>query len=205
MPIRVLIIDDHFAQRLGLRVAINKEKDMKVVGQGACVADAVRLYADMKPDVTLMDFTLPDGTGVEAVRRIHAADRLAKIIMLTILDGEEDIFRASEAGASGYLTKADDSKTLIKAIRTVADGQMFFPKAARAKVDARMQREPLTHREQEILQWIVKGLINKEIGATLGITEGTVKLHITKLLAKIGALDRKQAIVIAMERGLVRL
>ena len=205
MPIRVLIIDDHFAQRLGLRVAINKEKDMKVVGQGACVADAVRLYADMNPDVTLMDFTLPDGTGVEAVRRIHAADRLAKIIMLTILDGEEDIFRASEAGASGYLTKADDSKTLIKAIRTVADGQMFFPKAARAKVDARMQREPLTHREQEILQWIVKGLINKEIGATLGITEGTVKLHITKLLAKIGALDRKQAIVIAMERGLVRL
>lgn len=205
MHTRVLIIDDHFAQRLGLTVAINNEKDIKVVGQGGSVAEAVTLYEQLKPDVTLMDYTLPDGNGIEAVRRIRAADRNARMVMLTVLDGEEDVFRASEAGAYGYLTKADDSRTLIKAIRAVAAGETFFPESVRAKVEARMKRDPLTLRELEVLHLIVEGLSNKEIGGRLGITEGTVKLHVAKVLAKVGAQDRTRAAILAVERGFVRL
>lgn len=205
MQIRVLIIDDHFAQRLGLSVAINNQRDLKVVGQGGSVAEAVMLYEELKPDVTLMDFSLPDGTGVEAIHRIRALDQGAQIIMLTVLDGEEDVFCASEAGVSGYLTKTDDAKTLIEAIRAVAAGGTFFTEVALAKVEARLKRSPLTPRELEILHLIVEGLINKEIGARLGITVGTVKLHVAKILAKIGAQDRTRAAILAVERGVVKL
>jgi DNA-binding NarL/FixJ family response regulator len=205
MPTRILIIDDHFAQRLGLTVAIDNEKDLKVVGQGGSVADAIKLYTELKPEVTLMDFSLPDGTGVEALQRIRSMDEEARVIMLTVLDGEEDVFRSCEAGASGYLTKADNSKTLIKALRAVAAGGTYFPEAARAKVEARLKRDPLTPRELQILHLIVEGLINKEIGGRLGITEGTVKLHVAKVLAKVGAQDRTRAAILAVERGLVRL
>lgn len=205
MSTRVLIIDDHFAQRLGLMVAINNEMDFEVVGQGGSVAEAVTLFSELKPDVTLMDFSLPDGTGVDAIQLIRATDQNARVIMLTVLDGEEDVFLASAVGASGYLTKADDSTTLINAIRAVAAGGVFFPEAARAKVEARLKRDPLTPRELETLHLIVEGLSNKEIGERLGIAEGTVKLHVAKVLAKIGAHDRTRAAILAVERGIVKL
>ena len=205
MPTRILIIDDHFAQRLGLSVAIGHEKDLKVIGQGGSVAEAVALHAKLRPDVTLMDFSLPDGTGVEAVRRIRESDEDARVLMLTVLDGEEDVFSAYQAGASGYVTKAADSKELLKAIRAVAEGETYFPPSAKAKIDARLKRDPLSPRELEILHLIVEGLINKEIGARLGITEGTVKLHVAKVLAKLGAMDRTKAAMLAVERGIVRL
>ncbi len=205
MSIRILIIDDHFVQRLGLTVAINNERDLRIAGQGGSVAEAVALYEKLKPDVTLMDFALPDGTGVEAVKRIREKHEDACVLMLTVLDGEEDVFSASDAGASGYLTKSADSKTLISAIRTVADGGTYFPEAARAKIEARMKREPLSPRELEILHLIVEGLANKEIAWRLGIAEGTVKLHVAKVLAKTGAPDRTRAAILAVERGIVRL
>ncbi|TLD69046.1 response regulator transcription factor [Phragmitibacter flavus] len=205
MSIRILIIDDHFVQRLGLTVAINNEKDLRIAGQGGSVAEAVALYEKLKPDVTLMDFSLPDGTGVEAVKRIREKHDDAQILMLTVLDGEEDVFRASDAGAAGYLTKSADVKTLIAAIREVANGGTFFSESARAKIEARMKREPLTRRELEIVHLIVEGLANKEIGGRLGITEGTVKLHVAKVLTKTGAPDRTRAAILAVERGLVRL
>jgi DNA-binding NarL/FixJ family response regulator len=205
MPTRVLIIDDHFAQRLGLTVAVNNEPDLQVVGQGGSVADALALQADLQPDVTLMDFSLPDGTGVSALRKIRAEQPDAKILMLTILDGEEDIYSAYQAGASGYLTKSADAQTLIQAIRKVADGVAVFPPAIKAKLEARLSRDPLSPRELEIVALIVEGLINKEIGARLGITEGTVKLHVAKVLAKLGAPDRTKAAILAVERGIVRL
>ncbi|MDZ4402883.1 response regulator transcription factor [Prosthecobacter sp.] len=205
MPIRILIIDDHFVQRLGLTVAINNEKDLRIAGQGGSVAEAVALYEKLKPDVTLMDFSLPDGTGVEAVKRIREKHDDAQILMLTVLDGEEDVFRASDAGAAGYLTKSADAKTLIAAIREVADGGTFFPESARAKIAARMKREPLTPRELEIVHLMVEGLSNKEMGTRLGIADGTAKLHVAKVLAKLGALDRTRAAILAVERGIVRL
>jgi DNA-binding NarL/FixJ family response regulator len=205
MSIRILIIDDHFVQRLGLTVAINNEKDFRIAGQGGSVAEAVALYAKLKPDVTLMDFSLPDGTGVEAVKRIREKHDDAQILMLTVLDGEEDVFRASDAGAAGYLTKSADAKTLIAAIREVADGGTFFPESARAKVAARMKREPLTPRELEIVHLMVEGLSNKEMATRLGIADGTAKLHVAKVLAKLGALDRTRAAILAVERGIVRL
>ena len=205
MSIRILIIDDHFVQRLGLTVAINNEKDLRIAGQGGSVAEAVALYEKLKPDVTLMDLSLPDGTGVEAVKRIREKHDDAQILMLTVLDGEEDVFRASDAGAAGYLTKSADAKTLIAAIREVADGGTFFPESARAKIAARMKREPLTPRELEIVHLMVEGLSNKEMATRLGIADGTAKLHVAKVLAKLGALDRTRAAILAVERGIVRL
>lgn len=205
MSIRILIIDDHFVQRLGLTVAINNEKDLRIAGQGGSVTEAVSLYENLKPDVTLMDFSLPDGTGVEAVKRIREKHDDAQILMLTVLDGEEDVFRASDAGAAGYLTKSADAKTLIAAIREVADGGTFFPESARAKIAARMKREPLTPRELEVVHLMVEGLSNKEMAWRLGIAEGTAKLHVAKVLAKLGALDRTRAAILAVERGIVRL
>jgi DNA-binding NarL/FixJ family response regulator len=201
----VLIVDDHFALRLGLTVAVNNEPDLKVTAEAGSVADAISAYAKAKPDVVLMDYSLPDGTGVEALKAIKEQDPDARVLMLTIFDGEEDIYRAYEAGASGYLDKSTAAAIVIGAIRRVKDGGRCYPKDALAKVEARMQREPLSPREMETLQLIVEGLINKEIGARLGITEGTAKLHVAKILAKLGAADRTRAAILAVERGIVRL
>jgi DNA-binding NarL/FixJ family response regulator len=203
--IRVLIIDDHFALRLGLGLAVKNESDMLVVGQGASVAEAVAQYREHRPDVVLMDYALPDGTGVDAIRAIRADYPEARILMLTVFDGEEDIFRASEAGACGYLTKSAESTTVTKAIRTLAGGGTFFPQQAMAKIQDREKREALSPRELEILHLIVEGLSNKEIGGRLGITEGTTKLHVAKILLKVGAPDRTRAAVLGIERGIVRL
>jgi DNA-binding NarL/FixJ family response regulator len=204
-PTRVLIVDDHFALRLGLTVAVDNEADMKVVAQGASVADAVALFDQHKPDVVLMDYSLPDGTGIEALQRIRSVHAAARVLMLTILDGEEDVFRASGAGACGYLTKSADSTTVISAIRAIAAGGVFFPEEAKVKIQTRERRDPLSPRELEILHRIVDGMSNKEIGWQLGITEGTVKLHVAKVLAKTGAADRTRAAILAVERGIVRL
>jgi DNA-binding NarL/FixJ family response regulator len=205
MPIRLLIIDDHFAQRLGVMAAVNTCKDIAVAGQGSKVEQAVALYQELRPDVTLMDFSLPDGTGVEAIRRIRSLDPEARLLMLTVMDAEEVVFSAYEAGASGYLTKAASSKTLIAAIRALALGETYFPETAMAKIKARSERDPLSPRELEILNLIVEGLSNKEIGSRLNITPGTAKLHVGKVLAKMGATDRTRAAILAVERGIVRL
>jgi DNA-binding NarL/FixJ family response regulator len=204
-PIRVLIVDDHFAARIGLTVAVGHEPDMEVVAQAATMADAVAEYALHRPDVVLMDYALGKESGVDAVRGIRADYPQARVLMLTVFDGEEDVFRAVDAGACGYLTKSAHAPEVAAAIRVVAAGDTYFSLPALAKLEARGQRLPLTPRELEILQLIVNGLSNKEIGARLIITEGTVKLHVAKVLAKLGAADRTRAAILAVERGIVRL
>jgi two-component system, NarL family, response regulator len=125
--------------------------------------------------------------------------------MLTISDTEEDIYQANLAGVSGYLTKEADSITLLRAIRTVAQGGSYFPPEVKEKIQSRENREALSPRESEILHLIVKGMSNKEIGGQLNITEGTTKLHVARILAKVGAADRTRAAILAVERGLIRL
>ncbi|MBK8037267.1 MAG: response regulator transcription factor [Verrucomicrobiaceae bacterium] len=203
--IRVLIVDDHFVARMGLAVAVNSEPDMQVVAQAATVAEAVAEYAKHLPDVVLMDYALGTESGLEAVYSIRASYAEARVMMLTVFDGDDDVFRAVEAGACGYLTKASQAGELLKAIRALAAGERYFPKDVKAKFDAQAQREPLSPRELETLQLIVDGLINKEIGARLGIADGTVKQHVAKVLAKLGAADRTRAAILAVERGIVRL
>lgn len=203
--IRVLVVDDHFATRLGLALPINSETDMQVVAEAGTSAEALEQYRKHRPDVVLMDFHLPDKSGVETIAAIRAEFPEARVLMLTIFDGEEDIFRAVSAGAKGYLTKSAECEEVLKAIRKLASGAIYFPPDIAAKYKAREQRKPLTDRELEILRLLVKGYSTKDIVASLNLSMGTIRLHISLILEKLGAFDRTNAVAIAIERGIVRV
>ncbi|MBX7211430.1 MAG: response regulator transcription factor [Verrucomicrobiaceae bacterium] len=203
-PIRVLVVDDHFATRLGLATPINSERDMKVVAEAGTGTRAIELYREHRPDVVLMDYHLPDKSGVEALAAIRAEFPDARVLVFTVFDGEEDIYRAVQAGACGYLPKSCECEELLAGIRSVAAGATCFPPGIAAKVKAREQRDPLTPRELEILRLLVKGRSTKEIVDILKLSMGTIRLHISLILAKLGAFDRTNAVAIAIERGIVR-
>lgn len=204
-PIRVLIVDDHFATRLGLALPIGNEEGMTVVAEAGTGAQAVAMYRQHLPDVVLMDYHLPDQTGVESLEAIRAEFPEARVLMLTIFDGEEDIYRAVTAGARGYLTKSSQCEDVLRAIRRVAAGATCFPPEIAAKVKAREKRKPLTPRELEILRLLVKGHSTKEIVDLLKLSMGTIRLHISLILEKLDAFDRTSAVAVAIERGIVHL
>jgi DNA-binding NarL/FixJ family response regulator len=204
-PIRILIVDDHFATRLGLAVPINHEPDMTVVAEAGTSAKAVELYRQHQPDVVIMDYHLPDQSGVETLELIRAEFPEARVLMLTIYDGEEDIYRAVSAGAKGYLTKSSECEAVLNAIRRIAAGANCFPTEIAEKIRAREQRRPLTAREIEILRLLVKGHSTKEIVDMLELSMGTIRLHISIILDKLDAFDRTSAVAIAIERGIVHL
>lgn len=203
--IRVQIVDDHFATRLGLATPIHSEPDMTVVAEASTGARALELYREQQPDVVIMDYKLPDQSGVETLEAIRAEFPGVRALMLTIFDGEEDIYRAVTAGARGYLTKSAECEEVLRAIREVAAGRSFFPADIAAKLQAREKRKPLTPREIEILRLLAKGHSTKEIVDLLGVSMGTVRLHISVLLEKLEAFDRTRAVAVAIERGIVRL
>ena len=203
--IRVVVVDDHFATRLGLSMPINNEPGMKVVGEASTSAKAIELYREHQPDVLLMDYHLPDRSGVETLRSIRSEFPDARILMLTIFDGEEDIYRAVSAGARGYLTKSCECEEMLEAIRLIAAGSSYFPPEIAEKIKAREKRDPLTGRELEILRLLVKGYSTKEIVDMLKLSMGTIRLHISHILEKLDAYDRTSAVAIAIERGIVHL
>ncbi len=203
--IRILIVDDHFATRLGLAVPINNEPDMTVVAEAGTSAKAVELYRQHQPDVVIMDYHLPDKSGVETLESILAEFPDVRVLMLTIFDGEEDIYRAVNAGAKGYLTKSSECEDVLLAIRRIAAGAACFPPEIAAKIRAREQRRSLTPRELEILRLLVKGHSTKEIVDILQLSMGTIRLHISIILDKLDAFDRTSAVAIAIERGIVHL
>lgn len=203
--IRVQIVDDHFATRLGLATPINSEPDMTVVAEASTGARALELYREHRPDVVLMDYKLPDQSGVDTLAAMRAEFPKAQILMLTIFDGEEDIYRAMTAGAKGYLTKSAECEEVLRAIRAVAVGQTYLPTEIAAKLRARDKRKSLTPREIEILRLLAKGHSTKEIVDLVGVSMGTVRLHISVLLDKLEAFDRTRAVAVAIERGIVRL
>ncbi len=205
IPIRVLVVDDHFATRLGLALPINGEPDMTVVAEAGTAAAAIAAYRQHRPDVVLMDYQLPDKTGVETVTAIRSEFPDARILMLTIFDGEEDIYRAISAGVKGYITKSAECEEVLSAIRRLAAGAVYFPADIAAKYKAREARRPLTERELEILRLLVKGRSTKDIVAELHLSMGTIRLHISLILEKLGAFDRTNAVAIAIERGIVRV
>ncbi|GEP42187.1 response regulator [Brevifollis gellanilyticus] len=204
-PIRVMIVDDHFATRLGLSVPINNEPDMKVVAEAGTSARAVETYREHKPDVVTMDYHLPDKSGVETLEAIRAEFPEARVLMLTIFDGEEDIYRAVTAGAKGYLTKSAECEEVLKAIRRIHAGAACFPPTISAKIKEREKRRPLTSRELEILKLLVKGHSTKDIVHQLSLSMGTIRLHISIILDKLDAFDRTNAVAKAIERGIVHL
>ncbi len=203
--IRLLLIDDHFVVRVGLAQSLNAEPDLNVVADGSTGEQAVELYRQHKPDVAILDFRLPGMDGVLAGAQIRSEFPHARMIMLTVFEGEEAVHRAVKAGFSAYLPKAADRPVLLQAIRTVASGGTFFPPEVLSKLRRRSERPELTPREMEVLRLIVRGRSNKEIADDLKISEPTVKLHVGNMLDKLGVADRTQAATAAIERGIVFL
>lgn len=204
-PIRILIADDHAVVREGLAAMIQRRADLRVVAEAEDGQRALELVRQHKPDVILMDLRMPVLGGVEAITRIRAEQPQARIIVLTTYDGDEDIYRALQAGARAYLLKDTPRDELLDAIRAVHAGQKRISPEAAAKLTERLTTPELTPRELDVLRLIVAGQSNKEIGAALHIAEGTVKIHTNNLLSKLGVADRTQAAIEAVKRGLVHL
>jgi two-component system NarL family response regulator len=204
-PIKLLVVEDHHIVRQGLVALLNSVPDMTVVAEAADGNAGVELFRQHQPDVTLMDLRLPKLGGAEAVAKIRIEFPAARIIVLTTFDGDEDIHRALQAGARGYLLKGMFGDELIDAIRAVHAGKTRIPPAVAERLANRMSVSALTAREMEVLELIVRGNSNKEIGGALSISEATVKSHINNLLSKMGVTDRTQAATAAIQRGLVHL
>jgi len=201
----LLIVDDHFVFRAGIKAVLSLRRDFQVVAEASDVATAVSEFRRHKPDVTLMDVRLPDESGIEAVRRIRQEFPEARVLMLTTFDGDEDIHRALEAGACGYLLKNVPGPELLQAIEAAALGQRHIPPEVQRRLEERATFGELTDREREVLPFVVKGLSNKDIANILKFSEFTAKAHVRSLLAKLGAADRTELVSIAMQRGLVHL
>jgi two-component system NarL family response regulator len=204
-PIRILIVEDHHVVRQGLVALLKNVPDMQVVAEAADGKQGVELFRQHKPDITIMDLRLPEMTGVQAIGEIRREVPQARVIVLTTFDGDEDIYRALQAGAKGYLLKDMFGDELMDAIRTVHAGKSKIPPAVAQRLAERMSGPELTARELEVLQKIVAGKSNKEIGRDLWISEATVKTHVNSLLSKLGVTDRTQATTAALQRGIVHL
>jgi len=203
--IRIIVIDDQAVVRQGFVALINTVADMEVIAEGINGQQAIDLYRQHKPDVMLIDLRMPVVTGVEAITAIRRDFRDARLIVLTTYDGDEDIYRSLQAGAKGYLLKDVFFEELESAIRSVHGGSRCIPAAIAERLADRMTGSVLTARELEVLELIVKGQSNKEIAASLRISEATVKSHINSVLSKLGVTDRTQAATTALQRGLVHL
>lgn len=203
--IRLLLVDDHFVVRMGLASSLSLEPGMRVAAECGSGEEALVLFRQHQPDVVIMDGHLPGLSGAQATAAIRREFPNARVLMLSVRDGEEDIFRAVEAGVAAYLHKAARREDIIAAIRAVASGQTWFPAAIAEKLAARARRAALTDRELEVLRLIVDGRANKEIADKLSVAEVTVKLHVGNILGKLGVQDRTQAATAAIQRGIVHL
>jgi two-component system NarL family response regulator len=204
-PIRVLIADDHAIFRQGLATIINRDPDMQVIAQAENGEQAIALFGEHQPDVTLMDLRMPEVEGVAAIGAICAMAKFARIIVLTTYDSDEDIYRGLQAGAKGYLLKETEPDELLNAIRTVHRGQKYIPPDVGAKLVQRLSNPELSERELAVLRSLAQGMSNADIAAALSIGEGTVKSHVNRILNKLDVSDRTQAVIVAVKRGIVSL
>jgi DNA-binding NarL/FixJ family response regulator len=203
--IRVLVVEDHHVVRQGLVALLKVADGIEVVGEAADGVEAITQFRKHLPNVTLIDLRLPRMGGVDVIQRIRMETPQARFIVLTTYDGDEDIFRALQAGARAYLLKGMTSDELISTIRAVHAGKSYIPPAVAEKLAERVGTEELTPREFDVLEQIVHGRSNKEIATELEISEATVKTHINSLLGKLGVADRTQAATAAIQRGIVPL
>ena len=198
-------MDDHPLVRKGIASILANEADMELVGEAGNGREAVELFKQSHPDVTLMDLRMPDMDGVQATRAIRNEFPEAKIIALTSYDGDQDIYRALEAGVRGYMLKEMVHTDVIRAIRTVYSGKRLMPHEVAERLSEYFPQVALTPREVEVLGYVARGLANKEIAEKLGTASGTIKMHIQNILEKLGAADRTHAVTIAIQRGILHL
>ncbi len=203
-PVRLMLVDDHLVVRMGLIAILKAEPRLRIIAEAEDVASAHAQFRAHQPDVTLMDLRLPGGGGIEAVKAIRAEYPDARILMLTTFDLEEEIHRALQAGACGYLLKNISREDLVQAIVAAhLDGTSTLSPEISARLAASEGSAELTARETEVLSLMVKGLTNKDIARILGFTPRTSKAHVKHLLGKLGATDRTEAVALALQRGIV--
>jgi two-component system NarL family response regulator len=204
-PIRVMVCEDHQIVREGLVALLAAHDDFQVIAEAGDGETAIARFREQPPDVTLIDLRMPKVDGVEVIRRLRRDFPDSRFLVLTTYDTEDDVSRALQAGANGYLLKGTNRTTLRDAIRLLHAGRRFIPPEIADRVLPGPAAEELTEREVEVLRRIAEGMSNREIGEQLGITESTVKTHVNRLLGKLGVTDRTKALVLALKRGLVHI
>jgi DNA-binding NarL/FixJ family response regulator len=201
----ILCVDDHPLVRKGIAAILAIETDMKLVAEAGSGAEAVTAFRQFHPDITLMDLRMPGMDGIEATKQIRQIDPDAKIIALTSYDGDQEIYRALEAGVRGYILKESVHTEIVRAIRVVHSGKRLMSPEVAERLSEHFPQVALTAREIEVLQYVAKGFGNKEIGARLGTAAGTVKMHLQNILSKLGASDRTHAVTLAIRRGIIHI
>ncbi len=204
-PARILCVDDHPVVRDGISFIVNRQPDLEVVGCAGNGEEAIALFRQLRPDITLMDLQLPGVSGLEAIRTIRRENPEARVIVLTMYRGDEDIYRALQAGAAAYLLKDTLSDHLVQVIREVRAGKHPTELYVQERLAERAEHPPLTTRELEVLELIARAMRTKEIAASLGISEETARVHVKNILAKFGVSDRIAAVNIARSRGWIHM
>ncbi|HEX4426888.1 MAG TPA: response regulator transcription factor [Terriglobales bacterium] len=202
-PIRILVVDDHFMVRMGLSASLNVEPDMEVVAEAGNAEIALEAYRQHRPRLVMMDLRLPGTSGIDCVNMILREFPDALILMLSTHSGEEEIYRAMQAGARGYILKSMIREELLRAIREVHEGRRYLDPIVSSLLADRLSHRSLTTREVEVLRMVAKGLGNKEIASALNIAEVTVKLHVSHVLDKLNVKDRTEAATAGLQRGII--
>jgi DNA-binding NarL/FixJ family response regulator len=203
--LRILIVDDHPMMREGLALVLESSGKIEVVGHAGDGAEAIKMFAQLQPDITLMDLQMPTLNGVEAIAAIRSQSPKARIIVLTTYAGDTRALRALKAGASGFLLKNSVRKDLLEAIQVVASGRRYLPPGVATEIAVHAVDEPLTSREVDILRLIAQGKANKQVAHQIGVAEETVKAHLKSIFAKLDVADRTHAVALAAKRGIIEL
>jgi DNA-binding NarL/FixJ family response regulator len=203
--IRILLADDHYVVRMGVIAMINNEPDMEVVAEAANGTQAIERFRTHQPDLVLLDSRMPLKSGVQAAQEIRNQHSAARILMLTAFDGDEDIQKALDAGAQGYVLKSSTGEQLIPALRAVAAGRNWIPQEVADRLAKREKFEPLAPRELEVLHELAKGLANKQIANIMNISLHTTKGYLKNILTKLHVADRTEAVTVAIQRGLIHI
>lgn len=201
--IRILIVDDHPVVRAGLASMLGTQAELALIGSASSGQEALQIIEERKPDVLLLDLRMPGMSGVETLHALKAKEKNIRVIILTNYETDEDIYRAVQAGAQGYLLKDTSLREMLEAIRAVHAGRRYIPQHIASRLAERMVRTDLTARELEILKLLSKGLTNKQIGQALGISANTVRNHVLKIIEKLEVSDRTEAATTAIQRGLI--
>ena len=202
--IRILLADDHIVIRMGLMTAVSDATDMEVVADVENGQDALKAFRKHRPDIVILDLRMQGLSGIETLRALREEYKSARILVFSNYAKGEEIYQAMKAGASGFVMKEMPLDRLLEAIRAVHEGEQYIPPEIAMRVGERVLAQ-LSPRELDVLQMLGRGLSNKEIGAQLGVVEGTVKIHITNIFSKLGVSDRTQALIKAIKRGIVQI